>query len=589
MTVFPPDPSNPNSIWCGVIAETLVRCGVRHAVLSPGSRSTPLTLAFVRHPGLECTPVLDERSAAFFALGIAKRTGSPAVLVCTSGTAAANYLPALIEAHESGVPLLVLTADRPPELRACGSGQTIDQQKLFGAHVLQFHEMAVPEASLALLTYARQLIARSIQACVEEPRGPVHLNCPFRDPLHPEPHGDHRVVAEAVSAEEFYAHLLPADPVGGRFTGPLPILAGRRGVIVAGPSPEGVPPSAHAAQVSALSRALGWPVLADTLSQLRQFPSDCPSLVTHYDTVLRSPELASRLRPECALLIGALPTSKVLRAWLGSAPEPELYQVHGYADGRDPLHGRTRVVASHLGDLLARLGACHPGEAEASYVQAWLQASARARSHIEGILGPSRELTEPRLTWLLASLLPRDSALFVANSMPVRDLEYLWGATARGVRVFFNRGANGIDGTLSTAVGVAHRGSSTNVLIGDLSFLHDSNALLLARRFRGSLTVILVDNNGGGIFGHLPVARFEPPFEEFFATPQFVDFKALAATHGLAYCRVETGEEFAEQFRLPPQEGVRLIHVCTDRRADAALRKSLFAAAALAAESATGT
>ena len=577
------DFSNPNSLWCSVLTETLFRCGVREAVLSPGSRSTPLTFSFVRHEGIQTFPVLDERSAGFFALGLAKRSGLPVVLVCTSGTAAANYLPAVVEARESGVPLIVLTADRPPELRVCSSGQTIDQLKLFGGYVSFFHELAVPEADAARLRYLRQTVAQAAERSLYPVGGPVHLNCPFRDPLHPESVGNGEALASVIKPESFWSHLQPFTAKREDCSA-LPKLGGGRGLVIAGPLPEGIEPAAHATAVYAIARALGWPLLADALSQLRQHSGECPALVTHYDAVLRSAPLAARLRPDKVLVVGALPTSKVLRTWLQGLVSTPVYQLSSFPESHDPLHGATVTLRLSASAYAASLGAiAYP---VSDYAADWARASEAARLHLNSMLGPERALVEPKAAWLLGQLLPRGTPLMVANSMPVRDLEYFWGPVDRRLRVFFNRGANGIDGTVSTAFGVAQDGPPAVLFVGDLSLLHDSNGLLLHSRLKGSLTIVLVDNNGGGIFEHLAVARYDPPFEEYFATPQHVDFAALAAMHDIVHHVVTSWEDFAEQLRQLPPSGVRIVELRTDRKADAAMRKRLLDGAGAAAAAA---
>ncbi len=572
----PPPPAAPildfrntNALWCSVLVETLVRSGVCEAVTSPGSRSTPLTSALARHPGIEATPVLDERSAAFFALGRAKRGGRPVVLVCTSGTAAANYLPAIVEAHESGVPLLVFTADRPPELRDCASGQTIDQQKLFGGHVGFYHELAVPEPRLELLQYLRQTIAHACAQAATFAPGPVHLNAPFRDPLAPVEDAS-AVALRPELDERFFQHLTPAQPrpLPAEWTPP----ATGRGVIVAGPASP-ADPAAYAREVGRIARTVGWPVLADALSPVRHHAREGVCVVAHYDALLRDERIAEALRPAAVLCLEGWPTSKVLRSWVArSAAEVTLISRH--PDNRDGLHQRTRPIVADLATLA--INAVRP---ESEYVDRWAAAEAAAATRIARALEPAPTGFEPAATWVLAHSLPEATPVFVASSMPVRDVEYFWPQNRRRAQLFFNRGANGIDGTLSTALGVAHGGEPAVLLTGDLSFLHDTNGLLLRPQFRGSLTVVLIDNNGGGIFEHLPVAQFEPPFETFFATPQQVDFAALCAAYGVGYLPITGWPQLAEELRALPAEGLRVLHVRTDRKHDAARRKALLDAA----------
>ena len=571
------DCRNVNALWCSVLAETLARLGVRDAVISPGSRSTPLTLALVRQPAIAAVAVLDERSAAFFALGIAKRAARPTVLVCTSGTAGANYYPAVIEAQESGVPLLVLTADRPPELRACASGQTIDQQQLFGGHVNFFHELAVPEAGEAALRYLRQTVVHAFGRTLR-PAGPVHLNAPFRDPLPPlDDGGATAQAAGRLDWSRFFAE------VGGSGAALVHAAVPRlrtdvHGVIVAGPA-QPADPAAYAAAVGEIARCLGWPVLADGLSPLRHYAGTVPQMVTAYDAILRKAAAAERLRPESVLCLGGWPTSKVLRAWLEAADAPTLLVSEG-PENRDGLHGRTRQVAVSLAALVAQLPVA--GEPN-GYERMWAGYERTARAALDARLEATSGWFEPKAAWLLARSLPEETPLFVANSMPVRDVEYVVPAGNRALRILCNRGANGIDGTLSTALGVAHGAGRPAVLLtGDLALLHDTNGFLLRPKLRGSLTVVLINNRGGGIFGHLPVAQFDPPFEEFFATPQEADFGQLAAAYGVEHVVVRDWAHLTALVAVLPASGIRVLEVKTDRRADAAGRKQLFAAVAAA-------
>lgn len=567
------DPRNVNSLWASVLVETLARCGVRRVVVSPGSRSTPLTMAFAAHREIEAIPVLDERSAAFFALGLAKQRLEPVALVCTSGTAAANYFPAVIEAHESAVPLLVLTADRPPELRACASGQTIDQQKLFGGYVGFYHELAVPELSETRLRYLRQTVAHAVQRTLTATGGAVHLNVPFRDPLPPIPDdGAARRLAEAIDWNLFFAQLAPVETASS--VSPLPRIAPDvHGVIVAGPAQPG-DVDAYVAAVGEIARRLGWPVLADGLSPLRNHALRVPNVVTTYDIVLRNTGAAERLKPEVVLCLGAWPTSKVLRAWI-EASDAVTWMVTERFDNRDALHARTRQLTLSLPALAALL----PRAIDTNgYQRMWARYEEKARPALDAKLREENALFEPKAAWLLAQHLPPATPLVIANSMPVRDVEYVWPASDRAIRPRCNRGANGIDGTLSTALGVAHGTEQPAVLLtGDLALLHDTNGFLLRPKFRGSLTVVLINNRGGGIFNHLPVAQFEPPFEEFFATPQEADFAQLCAAYGVEHTLIRDWSHFTGLISALPPSGVRVLEVRTDRQRDAAGRKALFA------------
>jgi 2-succinyl-5-enolpyruvyl-6-hydroxy-3-cyclohexene-1-carboxylate synthase len=567
------DARNVNTLWAGVLVETLARCGVPQAVVSPGSRSTPLTMALAAHPAIEAIPVLDERSAAFFALGLAKQRQRPVGLVCTSGTAAANFFPAVIEAHEAGVPLLVLTADRPPELRACASGQTIDQQKLYGGYVNFFHELALPENTPALHRYLRQTVAQAVGQTLQPSAGPVHLNVPFRDPLAPmDDGGTTAQFAAAQDWEQFFSHLVRVEPAAA--VGVVPrFLTDVHGVIVVGPAQPGAA-DPFVGAVAEIARRLGWPVLADGLAPLRHHHARVPNVVTTYDLILRHAATAERLKPEVVLCIGGWPTSKVLRAWL-EASDAVTWMITDRADNRDALHGRTHRIATPLAALAALLPvALEPN----GYQKMWARYEQKLRPALDEKLRAEPSLLEPKAAWLLAQQLPPGTPVFVANSMPARDAEYVWPATDRALRPFCNRGANGIDGTLSAALGIAHGAERPAVLLtGDLALLHDTNGFLLRPKFRGALTIVLINNRGGGIFDHLPVAQFEPPFEEYFATPQEADFAQLAAAYGVEHTLVRDWAHFASLISTLPTSGIRVLELRTDRKHDAAKRKTLFA------------
>lgn len=571
MTPATLDFRNVNALWASVIAETLVRAGVGHVVVSPGSRSTPLAFAFAANAGLEAIPMLDERSASFFALGLAKREGRPVALLCTSGTAGANYFPAVIEAHEAGVPLVVFTADRPPEMRGCASGQTIDQQGLFGGYAGFFHELATPEATEPLLRYLRQSVAHAVDRARGPLAGPVHLNVPFRDPLVPsDDSGRTLSAASRIDWDLFFEQVQPAGFAAVLSSPPL-LSASVHGVVVAGPL--GVADGeAHAAAVGEISRRLGWPVLADGLSALRNHASKVPHLVTRYDAILRDANAAESLKPEVVLVIGEWPTSKILRSVVESA-RPVVYLLTQRPDNRDALHGSTRRVLLTADALAQSLPLT---ESINGYQRMWASYERRASEELSRRLAAAQEMIEPKAAWLLGKHLPAHTTVSVANSMPIRDMEFVWPENDRGLRVFFNRGANGIDGTLSTAMGVAHGSAPSVLLTGDLAFLHDSNGLLACPRLKGSLTVVLINNNGGGIFEHLAVAQYPQVFEEFFATPQQVDVSKLCAAHGVEHVKVSDWAQFESLVVALPEKGVRVLELTTDRKRDAQWRRENF-------------
>ncbi|WP_298615040.1 2-succinyl-5-enolpyruvyl-6-hydroxy-3-cyclohexene-1-carboxylic-acid synthase [uncultured Thermosynechococcus sp.] len=553
---------NLNVLWASVLFETLYRLGLRTVVLSPGSRSGPLAIAAAAHRHLEALPILDERSAAFFALGLVQQQGRPVALVCTSGTAAANFYPAILEASLSHLPLIVLTADRPPELRFCQAGQAIDQVHLYGRAVRHYRELSLPE--LPLLPYLRQTLCYSWQTALWPDPGPVHLNIPLRDPL------DLRLEAnfQGTLPEHFFDHVQPF--VYPRTVTPLPWPTWQqiqRGVIIAGPS-HTVNPVAEAAAIDRLSRFLQWPVLADALSSARGLPHS----IAHYDLLLRDALLRERLRPEAVIQLGPLPTSKPLREWL-SACDPLIWCLEPTGDNNNPLHGRCQTLAIAPQDV-----DCPPDPLPANpYLKDWQEQDERLREQLKQLFETIDWFCEAKLIYHLPEWLPTQTAIFVASSMPVRDVESVWRAGNRPHRFYFNRGANGIDGTLSSALGVAHRGQPTLLITGDLACLHDTNGWLITPQFQGCLTVLLINNQGGGIFEHLPIRQFDPPFEAFFATPQQVDFRYLAAAYGVPYHCLQDWADIEAQLRQTPWPKIRLLEFRSDRHRNAQWRQQVLA------------
>lgn len=561
--------ANTNALWSAVGVRTLANLGLRHVVISPGSRSTPLAFAFAENPEIGTTVALDERSAGFIALGLAKATREPVALLCTSGTAGANYLPAVIEARLSATPLLVLTADRPPELRDCHSGQTITQNGLFGGYPVWATEAAVPSTDLNLFRYWRQVLVDAWQRAQGPLAGPVHLNLPFRDPLPPsEPEKGYKAPAE-LDLEAFTA--LPACAQVDSLLTPASVAdllpKTERGVIVVGPhAPADRQEFADA--LGELSHLTGWPILADGAGTLRGDLAGSGRLVSAYDLILRDPKLAQALRPEAAIFVGPLPTSKVLRAWLKDSDVVAL-QINRAGENVDPTHGRWTRLDGMLTPSGERAKAT-----DNARLSAWSKAQKAARAKLERIARVDWNF-EGRIVTLLEEALGPDDRLFIGSSMPIRDLEWFYHPPGPGPEVLCNRGANGIDGTVSTALGASIDGRRTVLLCGDLTFLHDSNALLSAYGHTGDLTVVVVNNQGGGIFNHLAVAKETKRFEQLWGTPQAADLGKLCAAHGVRHDHAETWTALARQLERRGK-GVRVIEFRTDREADAAWRLKSF-------------
>ncbi|OBQ15414.1 2-succinyl-5-enolpyruvyl-6-hydroxy-3-cyclohexene-1-carboxylic-acid synthase [Anabaena sp. AL93] len=555
--------NNLNLLWSYVLTETLKRLGLNCAVICPGSRSTPLTVAFVQQiPDIEAIPILDERSAAFFALGQAKATGKPVVLVCTSGTAGANFYPAVIEARESRVPLLILTTDRPAELRNCHSGQTIDQVKLYGNYPNWQGELATPSLDVGMLDYLRQTVIHAWERCQFPNSGAVHLNIPFRDPLAPIPDG----TDFTLDVEDFFAGIVSTPLPITNYQ--LPITNYQKGIIIAGVA-QPQAPEEYCRAIANLCQTLQWPVLAEGLSPVRNYADLNPYLISTYDIILRNQNLAQELTPEIVIQIGEMPTSKELRNWLITT-NPQRLIIDNCDQNLDPLHGKTthlRISVTEIGKLeIANLG-------KSEYLQKWSTAEKQIRKNIDDDLENVDELIESKIAWLISQILPPETPIFIANSMPVRDVEFFWKPNNLRIKPYFNRGANGIDGTLSTALGIAHHQQSSVMLTGDLSLLHDTNGFLISNKFIGHLTIILINNNGGGIFEMLPIAKFNPPFEEFFATPQNIDFSHLCATYKVQHQLISSWEELQDNLKQLPKMGIRVLEVKTNRKRDVVWRR----------------
>ncbi len=552
--------------------DELARSGAAHACTSPGSRSTPIVLALTREPALSATSHIDERSAAFFALGLAKATGRPAILACTSGTAAANYLPAVVEAHQARVPMIVLTADRPPELRDNGAGQAIDQLKLYGDAVRWFVEVAVEEATPGNLRWIRALACRAYQTATGARPGPVHLNFPLREPLVPD-------------------SPLPADPVPGRPGGRPWLTATRapdtapgapalapRGVVVAGREERD---PAFGSAVADFAQRLGYALLADPLSGARRGEA----AIATYDLLLRDSAFTAAAAPELVLRVGDLPTSKPLRTWLESlagVPQIAIDPEDAWQDPAGVLSERVIAAPRAVLDAWSAAGATAGHDSE--WLELWRAADRRVTSVIEAELGHG--ISEPLVARRLGDWLPAEANLIVASSMPIRDVELFLGTGHDLPRVLANRGANGIDGTVSTALGVAAAGRGPTVLlIGDVALAHDVGGLLAARRLGLALTIVLINNDGGGIFSFLPVATQTDAFEQHVATPHGLDFARVAALYGCAHVPVTDPPGLRAAVDTSLRDGrTTIIETRTDRATNLALHRRI-AAQALAAVS----
>jgi 2-succinyl-5-enolpyruvyl-6-hydroxy-3-cyclohexene-1-carboxylate synthase len=551
--------------------DELARCGMRAACTSPGSRSAPLVLSLAAEERLRCYSHIDERCAGFFALGLAKASGLPVAVACTSGTAAAQLAAAAIEAHEARVPLLLLTADRPAELRDNGAGQAIDQIKLYGASAKWFVEVSVHEAGPDQLRWMRTLACRAYATALEDRPGAVHLNFPLYEPLTLDP---------GTSLPEDESGRADGQPFVRRSRSPmLPnerelellaerVSAAQRGVIVAGRHER---PTPLAESACGFAEAAGWPLLADPMSGARRGTS----AVAHYDALLRDDRLAGELKADLVLRVGDLPVSKPLRAWLAAHVGTAQIALDPEGAWQDPaglLSANPAFEPSGTLDLLtARLDGT-----PSDWLAGWREADETAARALADAIDYST-LSEPAVARALGEMLPAGATLFVASSMPVRDIETFWPVRADPPRVLCNRGANGIDGIVSSAFGTAAAGDGPSVLlIGDVALAHDIGGLLAAKRLGLKLTVVLLDNGGGGIFDFLPVssAAEDAVYTQHVATPTGLDFSHAATLYRLGHERADDLDGFqAALTRALASERSSIVEVRGERSANVALHR----------------
>lgn len=563
--------------------DELARCGMRDACTSPGSRCTPLVLSLAHEKRLRCYSHIDERDAGFFALGLAKVSGLPVAITCTSGTAVANLLPAVVEAHEARVPLIVLSADRPPELREVGAGQAIDQLNIFGRFAKWFFEVGNHEATPERVRWMRALACRAYSQALTLRPGVVHLNFPLREPL---------VLDEALPVAgdgrpdgNPLVTISPARCLEPQDAGSLQraVAAHRRGVIIVGRE-ERNPALGDA--VAAFCARAGWPLLADPLSNARRGEA----AIAHYDALLREPSFAGQAKPDIVLRIGDLPTSKPLRAWLAGMPDVPQAMLDSEGRWQDPDTTLCRVFAVEPATALMGL----QGQSDSDWLDWWRSADVRAAEAILGVLGVA-PISEPAVAAELGVLLPERSTLFVSSSMPVRDIETFWPARDKPPRVLCNRGANGIDGTVSSAFGaVAASESDVVLLIGDVALAHDIGGLLAAKRLGLKLTIVLLNNEGGGIFDFLPVAHapaarelaygeaddaqhWPDTYTRHIATPTGLDFAQAAALYGLGHERAEDVAGFrAALERALASPASSVVEVRTNRQTNVELHRRVW-------------
>ncbi|MGX9135683.1 2-succinyl-5-enolpyruvyl-6-hydroxy-3-cyclohexene-1-carboxylic-acid synthase [Rummeliibacillus sp. JY-2-4R] len=538
------------------IVASLSKAGIKDVVVSPGSRSTPLAYAFAHTKEFQMYRQVDERSAAFLALGLAKASTRPVVLVCTSGTAAANYFPAIVEAKLSRIPLIVLTADRPHELREVGAPQAIAQPNLYGNQVKWAVDFPIADEFPTTLSFIERHIARAVSIAKTTPAGPVHVNVPIREPLLI---NFQEQLPEVTFTESIMQEIRPSEHAMNVLENT--IENAKKGILIIGEMAQNTDLEA----VWNFIRHLKWPVLVESLSHLRSnVPSDCADyIIDQYDALLKSETFKNVATLDTVIRFGAQPVSKPLMQFLNGI-KPENYLVVD----EDPMFRDFSAIATYhvqttIGNWLNDVTITSQSTDQA-YVQAWIDANHMATEHVHAYMEQATD--EGALACVLFEHLPDHSNLFASSSMPIRDVDTFFTKTAKDIHIYANRGANGIDGVVSTAIGTQlATNRDSYLLIGDLAFLHDSNGLLATRYQECEITIVVMNNDGGGIFSYLSQSTVEEHYEELFGTPSGLQFADLAKMYDAQYAAIHTKEELIKVLTAPKEKPLRIIEVITNR------------------------
>lgn len=533
--------------YMAAIVDELYQLGIREAVLSPGSRSTPLSMLFCKYGKFKVFLNIDERSAGFFALGIGKEHNRPVVLVCTSGSAAAHYYPAVAEARYSRIPLLILTADRPPELQNIGAPQTMNQSSMFGTFVNYYEELSIPGKG-ELFTYPRMVMRKAYLKCQGAPKGPVQINVPVREPLVPELNQEW--FEQGRSKLPFVFH-----------TGSSSVeidcsnMQGKNGIIVCGAD---AACTCHE-EIIELGTRLKTPIVADPLSNLRSFESDI--IIDSYDAFLKQQTAMEELKPDYMILLGQPPVSKRLQQFLSLHKGAACFQVDASLEYRNPSLITTQYIQADTREFIRQIPLVNK---QNRYLKQWQCWQKKMRTKLDTVSQESA-LFEGKIVNLLQEAMPENSRLVAANSMAIRDIDYFWRTQEQRIKLLCNRGTNGIDGTISTALGISTSDHTTVLLTGDLAFFHDMNGLLIGKTHALRLIIILFNNNGGGIFEYLP-QKGKQYFEYLFSTPHGIDFRGIQLLYGVNYRRITDYEDFQDSFQEAlAAEGICVIEVGTDK------------------------
>ena len=577
---------NRNILWSETFVRELVSCGVKYASLSPGSRNTPLTLAFAQNKKIKSFVHVDERSSGFFALGIAKATNSPVAIVCTSGTATAELYPAIIEAYQQRIPLIVCTADRPPELRGRGANQTINQNNLYKNHIRWFYDAGLPEMTIERISKLKEETNKAFHKCLFSAKGPVHINFPFKKPFEPktftnEIDEDTLRFAESTAKNNLYALPESESTISRKsWINDISKLVSARtqGIIIVGPGNFG---KAFIDECHKLSVRLNYPVFADGNSQLRFGNHKKDNIISNYDAFLRSDDFTKQIQPDIILQFGRTITSKGLESFLSNC-SADRYMINEYGDWFDPSERAKAAYAFDPTAFCKTLNRMLDNSGFSRVDKSWLikikNAEDKTANLKRVIIDQSEFACEGRIIEEVLKVAPDGCNIMLSNSMPVRDFDYFASNNNKTIKVYNNRGASGIDGIISTALGISAASKNhTILLIGDLAFYYDLNSLLFAQKYKTSLTIVLINNSGGGIFEILPISNYGKIFKEYFITPHKLNFAKLVDAYEGKYFSASSWEQFKKLLtRATKVKDLTVLEVKTNTATSVKLRRKFW-------------
>ncbi len=573
---------NRNYFWCTTFVQELASLGVQYACISPGSRNTALTIAFSENKAIKSYVIIDERSSGFFALGLAKASQSPVAIVSTSGTAVAEFYPAIIEAYYHHVPLIVCTADRPPELLNCGANQTINQDNIFRNHIRWYFNLGLPELSVKRLLNLKTIAARAYYESTINSKGPVHLNFPFRKPFEPNDFTD-EIQEDLIKSKISSSKLTASNQENVKSTyskkdfNELYKLLKRtkKGLIIAGPD---YIDSNFAENCTKFAAKLKYPILADGISQLRFGKHNKKNILVNFEGFLRTDSFLKNWNPELILHFGKTPTSKGLELFFEQSDSLK-YLVNEFGDWYDPSNKAVAVIglkpSVYCKSIIDALEKDNFQRDEDNWLNTYLKLEKISVTSREKIIDKADFPFEGRIIGEITSLLPDNSMLMISNSMPVRDTDYFAVKSDKTICVYNNRGASGIDGITSTALGIqAHSQKPTVLITGDLAFYYDLNGLLTSLKYKIPLVIVLVNNNGGGIFQMLPVSGYDKVFNDYFITPHNLNFSSIVKSYGGSFINITSWKHLKAEFKLAlRQNKLTILQVKTNSKYSADLRR----------------